>query len=167
MIGMRRRSFITLLGGAGAAWPRTARAQEPVRRIGVILPATSDDAEFQSWVEAFLQGLAQLGWTIGHNVRIDTRWATANGTEIRRHAAELVSLAPDGGGIAVSLATWRSPKSSSGSIISIAANAISQPAMAPAARSTSAVPLSKLHKCIAMGRHCQNNKPNTVVVART
>src|SRR5215203_2030966 len=91
---MRRRQFITLIGGA-AAWPMVARAQEPLRRIGMILPATSDDPEFQSWVEAFLQGLAQLGWTIGHNVRIDTRWATANGTEIRRHAAELVSLAPD------------------------------------------------------------------------
>jgi len=84
-----------LLGGAAAAWPLAARAQERVRRIGMILPAASDDPEFQSWVEAFLQGLAQLGWTIGHNVRIDTRWATANATEIRRHATELVALAPD------------------------------------------------------------------------
>jgi putative tryptophan/tyrosine transport system substrate-binding protein len=91
---MKRREFITLLGGA-AVWPLTARAQEPVRRIGMILPATSDDAEFQAWVAAFLQGLAQLGWTIGHNVRIDMRWATANATEIRRHATELVALAPD------------------------------------------------------------------------
>ena len=92
---MRRREFITLLGGAAAAWPLAARAQERVRRIGMILPAAADDPEFQSWVEAFLQGLAQLGWTIGRNVRIDTRWATANATEIRRHAAELVALAPD------------------------------------------------------------------------
>jgi putative tryptophan/tyrosine transport system substrate-binding protein len=91
---MRRREFITLLGGA-AAWPLTARAQERVRRIGMILPATSDDPEFQTWVAAFLQGLAQSGWTIGHNVRIDTRWATANAAEIRRHATELVALAPD------------------------------------------------------------------------
>ena len=92
---MNRRKVIMLLGGAAAAWPLAARAQERVRRIGMILPAASDDPEFQSWVEAFLQGLAQLGWTIGHNVRIDTRWATANATEIRRHATELVALAPD------------------------------------------------------------------------
>src|SRR3954452_212433 len=92
---VNRRKVIMLLGGAAAAWPLAARAQERVRRIGMILPATSDDPEFQIWVEAFLQGLAQLGWTIGHNVRIDTRWATANGTEIRRHATELVALAPD------------------------------------------------------------------------
>jgi putative tryptophan/tyrosine transport system substrate-binding protein len=78
-----------------AAWPLTARAQERVRRIGMILPATSDDPEFQTWVAAFLQGLAQSGWTIGHNVRIDTRWATANAAEIRRHATELVAFAPD------------------------------------------------------------------------
>ena len=92
---MNRRKVIMLLGGAAAAWPLAARAQERVRRIGMILPAASDDPEFQSWVEAFLQGLAQLGWTIGHNERIDTRWATANATEIRRHATELVALAPD------------------------------------------------------------------------
>ena len=66
-----------------------------MRRIGVLLPAAADDAEFQARVAAFLQGLAQLGWTIGRNVRIDTRWATANAAEIRRHAAELVALAPD------------------------------------------------------------------------
>jgi putative tryptophan/tyrosine transport system substrate-binding protein len=90
-----RREFITLLGGAAAACPVRARAQESVRRIGIILPATSDDAEFQTWLKAFLQGLAQLGWTIGHNVRIDTRWASANAAEIRRHATELVALAPE------------------------------------------------------------------------
>src|SRR3954453_124840 len=91
---IRRREFTVGLCGA-IAWPLTARAQERARRIGMILPAASDDPEFQSWVEAFLQGLAQLGWKIGQNVRIDTRWATANAAEIRRHAAELVSLAPD------------------------------------------------------------------------
>jgi putative tryptophan/tyrosine transport system substrate-binding protein len=91
-----RREFITLLGGA-AAWPLAARAQQPdrVRRIGIILPAAADDPAFQAWVGAFLQALALLGWTIGRNVRIDTRWATANAAEIRRHAAELVALAPD------------------------------------------------------------------------
>jgi len=94
---MRRREFITLLGGAAAAWPVVARAQQParMRRIGVLLPATSDDSEYQAWVGAFLQGLALLGWTIGRNVRIDTRWATANADEIRKHATELVALAPD------------------------------------------------------------------------
>ena len=66
-----------------------------MRRIGVLLPATADDPEFQARVGAFLQGLAQLGWTIGRNVRIDTRWATTNAAEIRRHAAELAALAPD------------------------------------------------------------------------
>jgi putative ABC transport system substrate-binding protein len=94
---VKRRDFITLLGGAAAAWPLAAKAQpaERVRRIGVLLPAAADDAEFQARVGAFQQGLALLGWTIGHNVRIDSRWATANIAEIRRHAAELVALAPD------------------------------------------------------------------------
>jgi putative ABC transport system substrate-binding protein len=80
----------------------TARA-DPARRhhlacscgLGIILPAAADNAEFQAWVGAFLQALALLGWTIGRNVRIDTRWATANAGEIRRHAAELAALAPD------------------------------------------------------------------------
>src|SRR4249920_587517 len=66
-----------------------------MRRIGVIMASTADDAEFQAWFGAFLQGLQQSGWSIGQNVRIDTRWATANAAEIRRHAAELVALAPD------------------------------------------------------------------------
>src|SRR5262245_54218299 len=94
---MRRREFITLLGGAAAAWPLAARAQpsERVRQIGLLLPGASDNAEYQSRVGAFLQALALFGWTIGQNVRIDTRWATANPGEIRRHAAELAALAPD------------------------------------------------------------------------
>ena len=94
---MQRREFITLLGGAAVAWPLIARAQqgERMRRVGVLLPATADDAEFQTWVGAFLQALAQLGWTIGHNVRIDTHWATTNAADIRRHAVELAALAPD------------------------------------------------------------------------
>src|SRR5205807_1057101 len=92
-----RRKFITLLGGAVAAWPLAARAQqgERMRRIGVLVPATADDPVFQAWVGAFLQGLALLGWTIGRNLRIDTRWATTNAADIRRHAAELAALAPD------------------------------------------------------------------------
>jgi putative ABC transport system substrate-binding protein len=94
---MKRRQFITLLGGAAAAWPLAARAQQPerMRRIGIILPATADNAQFQAWVGAVLQALALLGWTIGRNVQIDTRWATPNAADIRRHAAELVALAPD------------------------------------------------------------------------
>jgi putative ABC transport system substrate-binding protein len=94
---MKRRDFITLLGGAVAAWPLAARAQQPerMRRIGILLPAAADDAVYQTWVGAFLQALALLGWTIGRNVRIDTRWATTNADAIRRHAAELVALAPD------------------------------------------------------------------------
>ena len=66
-----------------------------MRRIGMLLPAAADDSQFQAWVGAFLQELALLGWIIGRNVRIDTRWATANAAEIRRHAAELAALAPD------------------------------------------------------------------------
>src|SRR5262245_65791705 len=96
MSDMRRREFITLLGGA-AAWPLAARAQQPerARRIAVLLPATADDQVWQARVGAFLQALALLGWTIGRNVRIEVRWATANAGEIRRHAAELAALAPD------------------------------------------------------------------------
>ena len=95
---MRRREFISLLGGAAAAaWPLAARAQqgERMKRVGVLLPAAADDAEFQARLAAFHQGLAQLGWTIGRNVRIDTRWATTNAADIRRHAAELAALVPD------------------------------------------------------------------------
>src|SRR5258708_40162049 len=94
---MRRREFITMLGGAAAIHPLIARAQEPerMRCIGVLLPATADDAEYQARVAAFHQALALLGWTIGRNVRIDTRWAGANAADIRRHAAELAALAPD------------------------------------------------------------------------
>ena len=94
---MRRREFIGLLGGAAAAWPLPVRAQQPerMRRIAVLLPATSDNLDYQTWIGSFLQGLQQSGWTIGSNVQIDTRWATANATAVRRHAAELVALAPD------------------------------------------------------------------------
>ena len=94
---MRRREFLGVLGGVAAAWPLASYAQERerVRRIGVLLPAAADDAEWQAWVGAFLQALALLGWSIGRNVRIDTRWATANAAEIRRHAAELAALSPD------------------------------------------------------------------------
>ena len=94
---MRRREFITLVGGTAAAWPLGARAQQldRMRRIGILLPAAADDAVYQTRVGAFLQELQSLGWSIGRNVRIDTRWAAADAAQIRRHAAELAALAPD------------------------------------------------------------------------
>jgi putative ABC transport system substrate-binding protein len=94
---MRRREFITLLGGAAAAWPLAARAQqsERMRRIGVLMTFPADDAEAQARVGALLQGLQQLDWAIGRNIRIEVRWAGGNTEDIRRHAAELTALAPD------------------------------------------------------------------------
>jgi putative tryptophan/tyrosine transport system substrate-binding protein len=94
---MRRRQFLGALGGAAATWPLAARAQQPerLRRIGVLLPAAADDAFFQARVAAFHQGLALLGWTIGRNVRIDTRWAAGDAANIRKYATELIALAPD------------------------------------------------------------------------
>jgi hypothetical protein len=86
---MKRREFITMLAGA-AAWPLAARAQqgERMRRIEVLLPVATDDAEFQTRVGAFLQALQQLDWTIGRNVEVDIRWATANADAIRCVVAE-------------------------------------------------------------------------------
>jgi putative tryptophan/tyrosine transport system substrate-binding protein len=93
---MRRREFITLLGGA-AAWPLTVRAQQTdrMRRIGVLFGAAADNPTIQARLAAFLQVLQQLGWTEGRNVRIDTRGGAGSADSIRRHAAELVALAPD------------------------------------------------------------------------
>jgi ABC-type uncharacterized transport system substrate-binding protein len=94
---VKRRAFITLLGGAAVAWPLAARAQQPdrMRRIGVLLPAVPDDPVWQARLGAFLQGLAVLDWSIGRNVQVDARWAITDAAEIRRRAAELVALAPD------------------------------------------------------------------------
>ena len=94
---MRRREFISLLCGATVAWPIAARAQQGdrMRRVGILLPAAANDAVWQDRLGAFLQGLGLLGWTIGRNLRVDTRWATPNAAEIRKHAAELAALAPD------------------------------------------------------------------------
>ncbi len=93
---MRRREFITLVSGA-AAWPFAARAQqgERMRRIGVLIPNAEDDPDAQARHAAFLQGLQQLGWIDGRNVRIDTRWSAGNAADTRKYAAELVALAPD------------------------------------------------------------------------
>ncbi len=93
MLDMRRREFITLLGGA-AAWPLAAWAQqgERVRRIGVLMNVAADDPEGQARLTAFVQGLQQLGWTDGRNVRIDYRWGGGDADRIRRYAAELVAI---------------------------------------------------------------------------
>jgi putative tryptophan/tyrosine transport system substrate-binding protein len=94
---MKRRDFITLLGGVTAAWPLAARAQQSdrVRRIGVLMAATADDPEFQPRMRAFQQGLAAVGWIDGRNVWVDTRWAGTNADDIRKQAVELAALAPD------------------------------------------------------------------------
>jgi putative tryptophan/tyrosine transport system substrate-binding protein len=94
---IRRREFVTLLGGAAVAWPLAASAQqsERMRRIGVIMPASSDDPEYQVRVGAFLQELQRLGWIIGRNIRIDTRWTRGDAEDARKYAAELVALNPD------------------------------------------------------------------------
>jgi putative ABC transport system substrate-binding protein len=93
---MTRRDFITLLGGA-AAWPLAARAQQAaqVRRIGVLMPFAEDHPVGQARVAAFLQGLRQLGWTDGHNVRIDYRWSAGDSDNIHKFASELIALGPD------------------------------------------------------------------------
>ena len=93
---MRRRDFFGVLGGA-AAWPVVARAQqgERVRRIGILLPGAADDPRYQAWVRVFLEVLAAGGWTIGRNVNVDTRFATANSAEIRKHAVDLAALQLD------------------------------------------------------------------------
>ena len=95
MLDLRRRQFITLLGGA-AVWPLAARAQQPdrVRRIGLLM-GTADDSEGQARVTALKQGLQELGWTDGRNIQIETRFGAADAARIRAHAAELVALAPD------------------------------------------------------------------------
>jgi putative ABC transport system substrate-binding protein len=94
---VKRRDFITLLGGAAAAWPLAARAQpaDRVRRIGVLMSTAMGDPEGQARIAAFAQGLQQLGWTDGRNMRIDTRWTLGNADDARKYAAELVALAPD------------------------------------------------------------------------
>src|SRR5262245_44175539 len=92
---MRRRAFISLLGGA-AAWPFAARAQQPsgMRRVGILMPLAADDPYDQARLAAFLQGLQEAGWSVGRNLRIDTRWG-GSFDRIRRSAMELVALAPD------------------------------------------------------------------------
>src|SRR6266480_2024551 len=94
---MRRREFLRVLGGAAMGWPLAVRAQqrERVRRIGVLTPFAADDTEGHGRLTAFVQGLQQLGWTVGQNVRIDYRWGDGKADTMRKYAAELVALAPD------------------------------------------------------------------------
>ncbi len=94
---MRRREFISLIGGAAAAWPLAARAQQydGVRRIGVLMNFPSDDPEGQARLAAFTQALPKLGWTEGHNLHIDIRWAADDLNRNRQYAEELVALSPD------------------------------------------------------------------------
>src|SRR4051794_9117230 len=89
---MKRREFVGLIGGA-AAWSIKARAQQPerMRRIGVLMSTSPEDAEGQARLAAFLQGLQSLGWADGRNVRIEIRWAAGNLVETRRHATELLA----------------------------------------------------------------------------
>jgi putative tryptophan/tyrosine transport system substrate-binding protein len=96
MFSMRRRQFITLLGGT-ATWPLAARAQQPGgrRRLGVLMATAADDPESRKRLFALLQGLQQLGWVEGRNLRVDIRWAAGNVDDTRKYAAELTALAPD------------------------------------------------------------------------
>jgi len=94
---MKRREFITLIGGAAATWSLAARAQQAdrMRRVGVLQSRAADDPEAQARLAVFAQGLQELGWTEGRNVRIDYRWAGADADRFRTYAAELVALLPD------------------------------------------------------------------------
>src|SRR5712691_354417 len=94
---MKRREVIAVLGGAVAAWPLAARAQQPdrIRRIGVLMNLTADDAEGQTRLAAFLQGLQQAGWAVGRNVRIDVRWGAGDAELFRVYATGLIALTPD------------------------------------------------------------------------
>jgi putative tryptophan/tyrosine transport system substrate-binding protein len=93
---MRRRAFITLVGGAAAVWPLAARAQQGLRRIGVLMGFPETDTDARAFVAAFRDGLQKLGWTEGRNVRLDIRWTSpGNAEEMQRFAKELVALQPD------------------------------------------------------------------------
>ena len=94
---MRRREFITLLGGAAVAWPLAARAQqiEQIRRVGVLMNLAAEDAEGKRRLRAFAQGLQELGWSEGRNLQIDYRWGAGDADRFRTYAAELVAVGPD------------------------------------------------------------------------
>src|SRR3974390_2689457 len=95
-VQLKRREFITLLGGA-AVWPLAARAQQPdrMRLVGVLMGYAENDSEAQAWVAAFREGLQKLGWTEGRNIRIDYRWSSLDAELMRRFSKELVALQPE------------------------------------------------------------------------
>jgi putative tryptophan/tyrosine transport system substrate-binding protein len=94
---MKRRDFMTLLGGAAVGWPLAARAQQPerMRRIGVLMNSTATDAAWQSYVAGFVEALRQLGWSEGQNLRVDLRWNAGDAALARIYAAQLIGLMPD------------------------------------------------------------------------
>jgi putative ABC transport system substrate-binding protein len=92
---MKRRDLLSIIGGAAIAYSLPSGAQDRVRRIGVLLPATSGDLEFRNRMEAFQQELALLGWTVGKDIRIDISWVTADPSDVHKHAVELLALPPD------------------------------------------------------------------------
>ena len=97
MLDVGRRQFLTLLGGAAAAWPLAVNAQQPerLRRIGILMNRAPDNPEGQDRLAAFHQGLQELGWSVGRNIRIETRWSEDNADQTVKYAAGLVALAPD------------------------------------------------------------------------
>jgi putative ABC transport system substrate-binding protein len=109
---IRRREFVAGIGGA-AAWPFAARAQqgERIRRVGVLIPYAADDQELQTRFAAFRQGMQQLGWADGRNIRIDIRWGAGDANLVRKYAAELVALGPDvllaGGSGTATVSLWQ------------------------------------------------------------
>ena len=92
---IKRREFITLLGGAAASWPLAARGQEGMRRVGVLMNTGADEPESQARLAAFMQGLQEFGWAVGRNVRIDYRWTPGDAVHLRKSAEELVALRPE------------------------------------------------------------------------
>ena len=92
---IKRREFITLLGGAAASWPLAARGQEGMRRVGVLMNTGADEPESQARLAAFMQGLQEFGWAVGRNVRIDYRWTPGDASHLRKSAEELVALRPE------------------------------------------------------------------------
>ena len=96
MFGMRRREFVTLIGGVAATWPLAARAQQPnrMRRVGVLIGTTETDLDGQNRLTALRKGMQELGWLDGQNAQVDVRWAASDDLT-RFYAAEIVSLKPD------------------------------------------------------------------------
>src|SRR5262245_1766799 len=92
---MRRREFLSVLSGAAAAWPVVVRAQERMRRVGALMNLPADDQQVQLYMAAVQQGLQELGWIIGRNLRLDHRWGPLDQQRLRQRAEELIALAPD------------------------------------------------------------------------